>query len=130
MKIEELNVISGRILDCAIEVHKQLGPGLLENIYEACLCKELALRDIQYKRQVPIPIIYKGEKINSDLKIDLFVENEIVVELKAIEFVLPVHKSQLLTYLRLSGKRLGVLINFNVDRMKNGFIRVINGYDD
>jgi GxxExxY protein len=89
MKIEELNVISGRILDASIEVHKQLGPGLLEGIYESCLCKELSLRNIKYKSQVPVPVVYKGEKVNFDLKIDLLVENEIVVELKAVEFVLP-----------------------------------------
>ena len=130
MKLEELNIISGKILDSAIEVHKQLGSGLLESVYEACLCKELDIRKIKYRRQVPVPIFYKGEKVNSDLKIDVLVENEVIIELKSVETVIPVFKSQLLSYLRLAGKRLGLLINFNVSKLLDGYSRVINGYDD
>jgi GxxExxY protein len=130
MRLEELNIISGKILDCAIEVHRQLGPGLLESVYEACLCKEFEIRKINFNRQVPVPIIYKGERVNSDLKIDVLVENEIIIELKSVEIITPVYKSQLLTYLRLANKRLGLLINFNVPKLMDGYSRVINGYDD
>ena len=130
MKLEDLNVISGKILDSAIEIHKQLGPGLLESVYEACLCKEFDIRKIKYRRQVPVPIFYKGDKVNSDLKIDVLVENEIIIELKSVETVIPVYKSQLLSYLRLAHKRLGLLINFNVSKLLDGYSRIINGYDD
>jgi GxxExxY protein len=130
MNLDELNKISGEILESAIEVHKQLGPGLLESVYEICLCKELALRNIPFKRQISLPITYKNEKLESDFKIDLLIHDEIIVELKAVDTLLPVHNSQLLIYLRLANKRLGLLINFNVSKLKDGFQRVINGYDD
>ncbi|NQT65605.1 MAG: GxxExxY protein [FCB group bacterium] len=128
MTLDELNKISKQILDAAIEVHKQLGPGLLESVYEYCLCKELELRKIKYKRQVKIPIFYKNEPVGSDYIIDILVEDELILELKAVEKVLPVHKAQLLSYLRLTDKRLGILINFNVPRLVDGWERVINGY--
>jgi len=128
--IEELNKISGELLESAMEVHKQLGPGLLESVYETCLCKELTLKQIPFKRQIALPITYKGEKLQSDFRIDLLLQDEIIVELKAVDILLAVHKSQLLTYLRLANKRLGLLINFNVSKLKDGFQRVINGYDE
>ena len=130
MKLEELDIISGKVLDCSIEVHRQLGPGLLESVYEACLCKEFDIRSVKYKRQVQVPIYYKGEKVKSDLIIDILVEDEIIIELKSVETVIPVYKSQLLSYLRLAGKRLGLLINFNVPKLINGYSRIINGYND
>ncbi len=128
MTLDELNKISKQVLDAAIEVHKQLGPGLLESVYEHCLCKELELRNINYKKQVKIPILYKGKPVGTDYIIDVLVENELILELKAVEQILPVHKAQLLSYLRLTNKRLGILINFNVPRLVDGWKRVINGY--
>ena len=128
MTLDKLNKISKQVLDSAIEVHKQLGPGLLESVYEYCLCKEMELRNIKYKKQVKIPIFYKNEPVVTDYIIDILVENELILELKSVEKVLPVHKAQLLSYLRLINKRLGILINFNVPRLVNGWERVINGY--
>jgi len=125
---ESINKLSGIILDSAIEVHKQLGPGLLESVYEVCLCKELELRKVNFLKQVPLPIIYKGEVLNYDYRIDILVENEIVVELKSVDILHPVFEAQLLTYLKLSDKKLGLLINFNVPKLIDGFKRLINGY--
>lgn len=126
--LEELNILSSKIIGCAIEVHKQLGPGLLESVYEICMAKELWNRNIQYHRQVYLPVTYKNETIDLDFRIDLFVYNEIVVELKTVEKLLPLHEAQLLTYLKLSGKRLGLLINFNELLLKNGIRRMLNEY--
>ena len=128
MNKECINKFSGIILDSAIEVHKQLGPGLLESVYEVCLCKELKLRNVKFLKQVPLPIIYKGEILNYDYRIDILVENEIVVELKSVDILHPVFEAQLLTYLKLSDKKLGLLINFNVPKLIDGFKRLINGY--
>ncbi len=128
MNKEEINKLSGIILDSAIEVHKILGPGLLESVYEICLCKELDLRKIRYKRQVSLPIEYKGEKLDADYRIDILVENEIIIELKSVEIFHPVFEAQLLTYLKLADKKLGLLINFNVPNLIEGFKRMINGY--
>ena len=128
MSKEQLNRISGIILDSAIEVHRNLGPGLLESVYEVCLCKELQLRNLKYLRQVPLPVNYKGSLLDAEYKIDILVENEIIVELKAVEVLLPVHEAQLLTYLKLADKKLGLLINFNVPKLVDGFKRMINGY--
>jgi GxxExxY protein len=129
MMSKERNRISGEILDSCIEVHSVLGPGLLESVYETCLAFELKSRGIKIERQVPIQIVYKGNLLGEIFKLDLYVENEIIVELKSVDTVLPVHKAQLLTYLKLKDKRLGLLINFNVPLLKDGFSRIINGYD-
>lgn len=126
MSDEELNIISGKILDCSIEVHRNLGPGLLESIYHSCLCKEFDLRGIKYSSQTRVPIWYKGELISNDFKLDLLIEQVIVIDLKAVETVHPVYSSQLLSYLRLMNKRLGLLINFNVSRLVDGYKRIIN----
>ncbi len=128
MNKEEINKLSGIILDSAIEVHRHLGPGLLESVYEVCLCKELGLRKINYTRQVSLPVKYKGDLLDAEYKIDILVENEIIIELKAVEVLLPVHEVQLLTYLKLADKKLGLLINFNVTKLVVGFKRMINGY--
>ncbi|MGD8782128.1 MAG: GxxExxY protein [Ignavibacteria bacterium] len=128
MNKEQLNKLSGKILDSAIEVHKELGPGLLESVYEYCLVKELKLRNVHCTRQVPVPINYKGEKLDADYRIDILVMNEIIIELKAVEILLPVHQAQLLTYLKLADKRLGLLINFNVPKLIDGFKRMVNGF--
>ena len=128
MNNKELNKFGAVILDSSIEVHKQLGPGLLESVYELSLFKELSSRKVKAQRQVPIPVLYKGENLNAEFKIDILVENEIVIELKAVEIILPVHRAQLLTYLRLSEKKLGYLINFNVPKLVDGFNRIVNNF--
>jgi len=125
---EQLNKFGSIILDSSIEVHKQLGPGLLESVYELSLFKELTSRKIDVLRQVSLPVLYKGEDLKAEFKIDLLIENEIILELKAVEFILPVHKAQLLTYLRLGEKKLGYLINFNVPRLIEGFNRIVNNF--
>jgi GxxExxY protein len=122
---EDLNKISAAIVHCALTVHKELGPGLLESVYEACLIKELTDNGWIVRRQVPLPIYYKGEKLNVDFRIDLLVEEKVIVELKAVEIMLPVFNAQLLTYLKLSEKKLGLLINFNVALLKEGIKRII-----
>jgi GxxExxY protein len=105
-----------------------MGPGLLESVYQLCLAKELEIRQITFVEGVPIPLIYKGLQLNKDYIIDLLVENEIVLELKAVEGLLPVHEAQLISYLKLANKRLGFLINFNVPLLKQGFKRFVNGF--
>lgn len=120
-----LNSISGAIVDCSIRVHRELGPGLLESVYEVCLMKELMSEGLTVRRQVALPVFYKGENIGLDFKIDLLVEDEVIVELKTVDSILPVHEAQLLTYLKLSEKRLGLLINFNVKLLKDGIKRMI-----
>ena len=124
--VQHLNKFSGAVLDAAITVHKEMGPGLLESVYHHCLLKELKSRQIVVESMVPVPLHYKGEYLNKDYIIDLLVENEIIVELKAIEFILPIHEAQLISYLKLSKKPLGLLINFNVPRLVQGFKRFVN----
>jgi GxxExxY protein len=125
----ELNELSGIIVDAAIEVHRELGPGLLERVYEASLAKELRLRGISSVRQLPQPVIYKGEELEDEgYKIDLLVEDCIIVELKTVSELLPIHHSQLLTYLRPSEKKLGLLINFHVPLLKNGIKRLVHDF--
>lgn len=114
-----------RVIAAAIEVHKHLGPGLLESAYEDCLCHELSQRGVPYSRQVQLPVVYKGVRLDGGYVIDLVAEEKVVVELKAVEQTLPIHEAQLLTYLRLSGKRVGLLINFNVPLLKRGIVRRI-----
>ena len=111
------------IIGAAIEVHKDLGPGLLESVYEVCLCSELAERGIAFQRQVSLPVAYKGRKLDAGLRIDLLVEDRVVVELKSVEALLPLHEAQLLTYLKLTGKKVGLILNFNVSRMTDGILR-------
>ena len=111
------------IIGAAIDVHRVLGPGLLESSYEACLAHELSTRGIDFQRQVELPVEYKGVRLDCGYRIDLQVENTVIVELKSVEEILPVHQAQLLTYLRLSQKKVGLLINFNVAILKDGSIR-------
>lgn len=125
--VNKLNFISGAVLDASIEVHKNLGPGLLESVYELCLLKELKKRNINAVRQLELPIIYKGEVIDKNFCIDILAENEVIIELKTVEKIMPIHKAQIMTYLKLSDKKLGLLINFNVPLLKDGFERVLNG---
>jgi len=125
--VKKLNSISGAVLDASIEVHKHLGPGLLESVYEICLIKELSKGNIKAERQLILPIIYKEEVVDKTFCIDILVEDEVIIELKTVEKILPIHKAQIMTYLKLSDKRLGLLINFNVPLLKDGFERVLNG---
>jgi GxxExxY protein len=111
------------IIGSAIEVHRELGPGLLESAYEQCFCHELHLRGLAFQCQIELPVAYKGLKLDCGYRLDVLVDNSVVVELKSIEHILPIHHAQLLTYLRLSGKKVGLLINFNVPVLKNGIVR-------
>jgi GxxExxY protein len=119
------NETSHAVLGAVIAVHRLLGPGLLESAYEECLSKELALRNSKIERQKPIPLVYKTLKLECGYRIDLMVEDRVVVELKSIESLAPIHEAIVLTYLRLSGRRLGLLINFNVNVLKEGIRRYI-----
>jgi len=121
----ELNKITEQIIGAAIEVHKTLGPGLLESAYEECLCRELTLRDIPFERQRPLPVEYKGVKLDCGYRLDIVVADAVVIEIKACEAILPIHEGQLLTYLKLGGWKLGLLINFNVPVLKDGIRRRI-----
>lgn len=115
--------LTRRIIGSAIEVHRALGPGLLESAYEACLCDELDRKQLRYQRQVDLPVIYKGRRIDCGYRIDVLVEDQVVLELKSIEKLMPIHEAQLLTYLRLAERRVGLLINFNVAVLRRGIVR-------
>jgi len=128
MDKKEYNYLSAEILDSAIVVHKEMGPGLLESVYEYCLIAELRSRGIKADGQVFLPLVYRGEELHKDFRIDILVENEIIVEVKAVDTILPVHKAQTISYLKLADKWLGFLINFNVPLLKDGFKRYVNGY--
>jgi GxxExxY protein len=123
---DELNHLSGIVLDAAIAVHREMGPGLLETVYHHCLLEELSHRSVEFKTQLQVPLVYKTVTLNKDYCIDILVENEIILELKAVDGILPVHEAQLLSYLKLSNRRLGLLINFNVVLLKTGFKRMVN----
>jgi GxxExxY protein len=116
----------GQVVDAAMRVHTHLGPGLLESAYQACLAYELRNRGLAVATQVALPIQYGGLKVDAGYRIDMLIENDIIVELKAVEAIHPIHKAQLLSYLRLSGKRVGLIINFNVMHLKDGISRIIN----
>lgn len=120
------NEISSRIIGAAIELHRSLGPGLLESVYETLLVYELRELNLEVKTQVPMPLIYKGVKLDVGYRLDLLVEDKVIVELKATEFLAPVHYAQTLTYLKLSNKRLALLINFNNTLLKEGIHRLVN----
>lgn len=124
----ELNILSKEILDASIEVHREMGPGLLESVYEECLLEELRLRNIKATNQVELPLIYKGRKLKKEFRLDVLVENEIIIELKTVEKIIPVHEAQIISYLKLADKRLGFLINFNVSLLKQGFNRFVNKF--
>ena len=113
------------IISAAIEVHKSLGPGLLESAYEQCLCHELYLRGIKFQRQRPLPLEYKGIKLDCSYRLDILVEGQIVIELKTIEKILPVHQAQLLTYLKLLPAKVGLILNFREARLKDGICRMV-----
>ena len=120
--------IGAQIVDAAYHVHRELGPGLLESVYEICMIEELKDRGLFVENQVRIPVFYKGKELKKDFIVDMLVEDLIIIELKAVEDLLPVHEVQLVTYLKLADKHLGFLINFNVSLIKSGIKRKINGY--
>lgn len=115
--------LTEKIVGAAIEVHRALGPGLLESAYEACLCRELEMRGVRFSRQFAVPVEYKGEKLDCGYRIDVLVEESVVVELKCVEKIDPIHTAQLLTYLKLAHKRVGLLLNFHVPTLRDGITR-------
>jgi len=124
-EILDVNKTTESIIGAAIEVHRHLGPGLLESAYEECLCEELLLRKVPFMRQIVLPVVYKSKKLDVGYRIDLLVNNEVVVELKAVETILPIHEAQTLTYMRLGGWQVGLILNFNVTILKNGIKRLV-----
>ena len=120
-----VNSLSYKIVGCAIEVHKQLGPGLLESVYETCFVNELISQGLNVERQVPVPIIYKGKDLGTNLVLDLIVNDLVIVELKAVEVMIPVFKAQLLSYLKLTGKPKGLLINFHCENIKDSLVPLV-----
>lgn len=126
----EINRITETIIGAAIEVHRALGPGLLESVYEECLCRELSLRGIPFERQRSLSVEYKGLRLDCGYRLDLLVADTVVVEIKAVESLLPIHEAQLLTYLRLGGWKVGLLINFNVAVLRQGIRRRVLGLEE
>jgi GxxExxY protein len=122
---EETDRVACAIVDAAFSVHKALGPGLLESVYEVCLAHEISKRGLKVQRQVSLPVVYDQVRLDAGLRLDMLVEDRVIVELKAVETLLPVHKAQVITYLKLSGYRLGMLINFNVPLIRDGIKRII-----
>jgi len=121
-----INQLSSKIIGAAIEVHKTLGPGLLESAYEQCLCHELSIQGLLFEKQKPLSIDYKGRKLDCGYRLDIVVEKADIIELKSCEKIEPIHKAQLLTYLKLSGLNLGLILNFNVSLMRDGIVRIVN----
>lgn len=125
---ENLKTISGHVVDAAMKVHSALGPGLLESAYETCLKHELVKRGLEIKSQVELPIVYDGVRLDAGYRIDLLVSNAILVELKSVDKIAPIHEAQLLSYLKLSNLQVGLLMNFNVIHLKDGIKRMVNRY--
>lgn len=119
--------VSQAISGAAIEVHRELGPGLLESVYESALCRELWIRQLRVDRQLPVCVTYKGAELESQIRIDLLVETAVIVEVKAVDKLAPIHRAQLLTYLKLTGHTVGLLLNFTVELLKHGMRRLLNG---
>jgi GxxExxY protein len=127
---EELNFLTERIIHAAIEVHKALGPGLLESAYQACTAYELIQDGFRVDQQKPLPIEYKGVHVDAGYRLDMVINNAVVVEFKSIDALAPIHEAQLLSYLKLSGMKIGLFINFNVKYLKNGIRRIVNNFPD
>jgi len=121
----ERDQLTEKVIGFAIEVHRQLGPGLLESAYEECLCYELKADGIGFRRQVPLPVVYKGVRLDCGYRLDILVEHEVILELKTVERLMPIHEAQMLTYLKLSGVRTGLLLNFNSSVLKDGLRRIM-----
>ena len=124
------NDLAEIVVDTSVHIHQKLGPGLLESVYEAVLAFELGHRGIIIERQVPVPLIWNGMLVEQSFRADIIVENKLILELKSVEKIIPVHKKQILTYLRITGLKLGLLLNFGADLMKNGIVRLVNGLED
>ena len=122
---DAVNEVTGIIIDAALQVHKSLGPGLLESVYEQCLCYELESRGLEVKNQVQVPLVYRDLQFDCGFRIDVLVNDEVIVEIKAVDVVLPIHTAQLLTYLKITENRVGLLINFNETRLKSGIHRFV-----
>ena len=122
----KINVLTEKVIGAAMEVHRALGPGLLESTYETCLARELAIQGIAFEQQVELPVVYRDVPLSCGYRLDFLVEGELILELKAVEELLPIHEAQLLTYLKLSDQRIGLLINFNVVLLKQGLRRIVN----
>jgi GxxExxY protein len=127
---EILNGISEKIVGAAIEVHKALGPGLLESAYQSCLAWELRKRGLSYEEQKPLGVVYREVQLDCGYRLDLMVEGKVIVEVKSVDRLVPIHRAQVLSYLRLAGCKLGLLINFNVTRLTDGIVRVVNGFPE
>lgn len=121
------DLISGKVIQAAIEVHRGLGPGLLDSAYEECLCHELSLQSLKFLRQVPLPVNYKGVSLDCGYRLDLVAEERVIIELKSVRKLEPIHDAQVLTYLKMTGLKLGLLLNFNVSLMRDGIRRIVNG---
>jgi len=121
----EFDELSNRVIGCAIEVHRELGPGLLESTYEQCFAHELKLEGIKFQLQHPQPVQYKGIRIDCGYRLDILVENDLIIELKSVEKIKGIHEAQLLTYMKLSGAKIGLLMNFNVTKLKDGIKRFV-----
>jgi len=128
MKKDQIELCAKEIVDSAVQVHKELGPGLLESVYQYCLSEELRLRRVRVQQEVFLPLTYRGKELNKDFRIDMLIETEVIIEVKAVDVILPVHEAQLLSYLKLSRKWLGFILNFNVPVRKEGIRRRVNGY--
>lgn len=126
----KLNELTEKIIGAAINVHRELGPGLLKSAYEKCMVFDLTETGFKVEQQKPLPIVYKGVKLECGYRLDLLIEDEIIVEIKSVEKLLPIHQAQLLSYLKIADKRVGMLINFNVKVLKRGLRRVVNGFPD
>jgi GxxExxY protein len=127
---DRINRITETIIGAAIDVHRALGPGLLESAYEACLLFELTDRGLKVEQQKPLPIIYREVNLDCAYRLDLIVDDEVIVEIKSVERILPIHEAQLISYLKLSGHKVGLLINFNVKMLKHGIRRLVNNFPD
>jgi len=123
------NEVGELVLGYALKVHKALGPGLLESAYETCLAHEIGKAGLEYERQLALPVVYDGQRIDPGYRIDLLVANRVVIEVKSVDKIVDVHRAQLLSYLKLGGFRVGYLLNFNVALMKSGIVRLVNGYE-
>lgn len=125
---ERINFLTEKIIGCAIEVHKAIGPGSLESAYEECLCYELAQNGLKFERQIPLPVVYKGVKLDCGYKLDVIVEDTIIIELKAVDRIIAIHEAQLLSYLRMLDLRVGLILNFHSSVLKEGIKRIVNRF--
>ncbi|MFZ1699345.1 MAG: GxxExxY protein [Pyrinomonadaceae bacterium] len=123
---QEINAIAEKVIGCAIEVHRAIGPGLLESAYEECLCYELSQNGVRFKRQVPLPVVYKGVNLDCGYKLDIIVEDIVILEIKAVDRLIAIDEAQLLSYLRMMDKRVGLLLNFHSPVLKDGLKRIVN----